>query len=113
YTARQWRELLEDVRDGRVEPGLIWQREGRFYDALRPGVEPEGMESLHEALELRAAHLEALRAGLAQADVFIFTLGLTEAWEDRATGRALALAPGVIAGDYDPARHGFRNFGYP
>jgi hypothetical protein len=45
-------------------------------------------------------------------DVFIFTLGLTEAWVHKTTGRVYPTAPGTIAGSYDPAIHEFRNFGF-
>src|SRR5436309_8943046 len=42
--------------------------------------------------------------------VFIFTLGLTEAWVNKKTGRVYPTAPGTIAGDFDPEIHGFKNF---
>jgi hypothetical protein len=45
-------------------------------------------------------------------NVFIFTLGLTEAWVDRRTGRVFPTAPGTIAGDFDPSIHAFKNFDY-
>ena len=44
-------------------------------------------------------------------DVFVFTLGLTEAWIDRRDGAVFPLAPGVAAGRYDPDIHRFQNFG--
>ena len=43
-------------------------------------------------------------------DVFIFTLGLTEAWEACADGTVYPTAPGTIAGNYDPGAYRFRNF---
>ena len=48
---------------------------------------------------------------LERMDVFIFTLGLTEAWRDRVTGSVLPVAPGVVAGEYDPKAVRFVNFG--
>ena len=110
YTARQMRQLLEEVADGQADPRLVWDREGRFVDALRPQVEPEGLASVEEVLLHRDYHLERTSRMLRQADVFVFTLGLTEAWEDRATGRVLPLCPGVVGGTFDPEAYVFRNF---
>ena len=45
-------------------------------------------------------------------DVFVFTLGLTEAWCDLASGSILPVAPGVIAGIYDPEKTRFVNFSF-
>lgn len=58
----------------------------------------------------RAQHLTATRRALAEADVFVFTLGLTEAWEDCRDGAVFPLAPGVAGGHFDPALTQFRNF---
>ena len=112
YTPRQLREMMDDLLEAHVEPRLFWEKGGRFYDALRPGVEPKGCDSLHEAQELRRDHLVRVAGLVSVADVFIFTLGLTEAWIDVPTGRTMAIAPGVIAGDYDPAQTRFHNFTY-
>ncbi|MCC7321629.1 MAG: GSCFA domain-containing protein [Rubellimicrobium sp.] len=112
YTARQMRQLLEEIAQGAdPDPRLVWERpDGRLVDALRPTVEPEGLGSVDEVLLLRAWHRERVAQVLRRTDVFIFTLGLTEAWEDAQTGRVLPLCPGVVAGTFDPARHLFRNF---
>jgi hypothetical protein len=45
-----------------------------------------------------------------QADVFVFTLGLTEGWRSRIDGSVFPLAPGVAGGSYDESRHAFVNF---
>jgi hypothetical protein len=110
YTPRQLRELLEDVAQNRVHEELFWQKEDRFFDALRPGIEPDGFDSLSAAMDQRRAHLACVRQLLIDTDIFVFTLGLTEAWMDDKAGRVMALAPGVIAGDFDPARYRFHNF---
>lgn len=110
YTPRQLRELLDDVAKNAVHPDLFWEKDGRFFDALRPGIEPDGFDSLNAAMAQRHAHLECVRTLLSGTDIFVFTLGLTEAWMDDTAGRVMALAPGVIAGDYDPERYRFHNF---
>lgn len=112
YTARQLRELLEDALELHVDARHFLQRDGAWFDALRPGVEPEGCATREEAIELRREHLVQVAALMQVTDVFVFTLGLTEGWIDRETGRVLAVAPGVIAGDYDPDRYVFHNFTY-
>lgn len=110
YTPRQLRELLEDVAQAAVHPDLFWEKDTRFFDALRPGVEPDGFDNLSAALDQRRVHLSCVEKLLSEADIFVFTLGLTEAWMDIKAGRVMALAPGVIAGDYDLARYRFHNF---
>ncbi|WP_226550701.1 GSCFA domain-containing protein [Celeribacter naphthalenivorans] len=112
YTARQLRELLEDAFEIYVEDRHFLTRDGAWFDALRPGVEPDGFATLEAAVEARRAHLLQVVELAQEMEVFIFTLGLTEGWIDRETGRVLAMAPGVIAGDYDPERYVFHNFTY-
>jgi hypothetical protein len=43
------------------------------------------------------------------ADVFIFTLGLTETWISAIDGAAFSAPPGYGAGECDPNRHLFHN----
>jgi hypothetical protein len=75
-------------------------------------VEPEGLSSRREAVLMRHVHLRKVGGMLTQTSVMIFTLGLAEAWMDRATGRVYPVCPGVIAGEFDPVRHAFVNFSY-
>ncbi|GAB5449286.1 GSCFA domain-containing protein [Gymnodinialimonas sp.] len=110
YTVKQFRQLVEEM--GGAAPALpVWERDGRFWDAQRPGVEPEGLATPEIVQEMRAAHLAALARALQEADVIVFTLGLTEAWEHRATGTVYPTAPGTIAGDFDPDVFHFANYG--
>jgi hypothetical protein len=111
YTVRQFRQLLEEML-GLFTPALhIWEKDGRFWDALRPGVEPEGLASPAQVAEMRAQHMGALALALSQADVIVFTLGLTEGWEHRESGTAYPTAPGTIAGEFDPDIFAFRTYG--
>ncbi|MHA6261711.1 GSCFA domain-containing protein [Arenibacterium sp. CAU 1754] len=112
YTARQLRQLLEDAIGDQVHDAAIWEKNGRFFDALRPGVEPEGLSCADEVRLSRLDHLRRVKAMIRDMDVFIFTLGLTEAWQDRATGIVFPTAPGVIAGQYDDTQHAFTNAGF-
>lgn len=110
YTARQMRQLLDEIADGAAEPRFVWQDGDRFRDAFRPTIEPEGLATPEEVLLHRDYHLERSSRMLRQADVFIFTLGLTEAWADRDTGRVFPLCPGVAGGTFDDGAHAFENF---
>jgi hypothetical protein len=112
YTPRQLRELLEDMSQQTVHPSLFWEKGDRFYDALRPGTEPDGYSSLVEAMGARQLHLARVAQLFASSDVLVFTPGLTEGWIDTNVDRVLALAPGVIAGTYDTERYTFHNFTY-
>jgi hypothetical protein len=112
YTVRQLLQLAEDARRGIVNAADVWTKDRKYFDALRPNVEPEGFESAEEALALRKAHLDRVKGLFRRMDVFVFTLGLTEAWIDKRSGRVYPIAPGTIAGDYDPEIHAFRNFGF-
>ncbi|HWA90307.1 MAG TPA: GSCFA domain-containing protein [Rhizomicrobium sp.] len=110
YTARQLRQLAEEAFD-RFKPGdPVWEKDGRFYDALRPTVEPEGLASERAVREQRRFHLRKVREMIVGAEIFVFTLGLTEAWTHARTETAYPTAPGVACGEYRRARHRFKNF---
>ncbi len=113
YTVRQLLQLAEEAFGIRPTPMIAWANdEGRFFDALRPGVEQKGLSSADEVIAHRRQHLGAVRPMFESMDLLIFTLGLTEAWIDRKDGTVFATAPGTIAGNYDPATHVFTNFSY-
>ena len=112
YTLRQFRQLVEEVLGLHKPACPVWTQDGAFFDALRPMVEPAGFgteAALHEA---RAAHLAAVKSALQQADLLIFTLGLTECWEHRETGTVYPTAPETLAGTFDADVFAFRNLGY-
>jgi hypothetical protein len=112
YTVRQLLQLVQEAAGQRKPADIVWEKDGRFVDALRPAVEPAGLDTPEQVLAHRAFHLEQVRALFRRIDLFIFTLGLTEAWEDTCDGTVFPMAPGTIAGRFDPARHAFRNFGF-
>lgn len=112
YTTRQFRQLVEEVF-GEVKPEpLIWEEGGRFFDAIRPNIEPAGFATRNELIAARRYHLERLRLLFESVDLFVFTMGLTEAWMDRESGRIVPIAPGVIAGSDSIKDYDFVNFTY-
>ena len=110
YTVRQALQLI-DRAYGRFSPNeQVWALGERFVDPYRPTVEPNGFASPEAVLESAAEHLEAVRRVFEQADVIVFTLGLTEAWVSRHDGAVFAMAPGVSGGHFDPDLHESRTF---
>jgi hypothetical protein len=111
YTAKQLSQLAAEAFGVRPMRVLPWRRGDQLVDALRPTIEPDGFGSMAELAAHRRHHLGCVRECLERMDVFVFTLGLTEAWCDRASRSVLPLAPGVVAGDYRPEAVRFVNFG--
>lgn len=112
YTARQLRQLADEALGTYLPSNAIWEKDGRYYDALRPSVEPNGLSSPETVSDHRCYHLEQVRKLLREADLLVFTLGLTETWAHRESGTVYPTAPGTIAGSYDPAEYEFRNLNF-
>jgi hypothetical protein len=87
----------------------IWQQDGRFFDPFRPTIEPGGYGSEEELLAARQSTVDAMARTLKECDVFVFTLGLTERWINKATGVEYPMCPGTAAGTFRPAEHVFDN----
>ena len=112
YTVRQLLQLAQEVSGVWKPQDYIWEKNGGFYDALRPAVEPAGLRSAAEVMEHRQYHLERVKRLFQDLDLFIFTLGLTEMWVHKDSGTVYPTAPGTIAGKYDPSRYQFVNAEY-
>ncbi|MFC0632426.1 GSCFA domain-containing protein [Brevundimonas balnearis] len=111
YTAEQLRQLLEEAEGRRKPVETAWLRpDGRWVDPFRPQVEPDGYDSPEAVAAERATHLGHVRRLIRELEVFVFTLGLTEAWVDKRDGSVFPVAPGVAAGEMDDEKYGFRNF---
>ena len=113
YTARQLLQLYREAF-GKFQPAeRIWKKDGRVHDPYRPGIEPEGFSNDEELQTLRRfVHLPAVRDVFTKSDVFVFTLGLTEAWVSKLDGAVFPTCPGTVAGRFDEAVHEFHNFGF-
>lgn len=112
YTSRQLLQLAREAFNQFTPQDIAWEKDGRFYDALRPSVEPSGLDSEEEVYVHRRHHLKHVAAMLADADLLIFTLGLTETWENVGSGTVYPSAPGTIAGKFNPATTRFKNLSY-
>lgn len=92
-------------------PAEVWKKEGRFFDPFRPAVEPGGFASIEELRASQAATLDAFRRSVTEADVFVFTLGLTERWINK-EDYEYPVCPGTVAGEFNPNEHEFENLEY-
>jgi hypothetical protein len=112
YTTALFRQWLAWSL-GREAPATeTWAKDGRFWDPFRPNIEPDGFASESELYASRDATMAAIRRAVADSRVFVFTLGLTEAWINKTHGYVYPMCPGTVAGEFDPARHEFRNYRY-
>ena len=110
YTARHLRELLEQALGEReVVRDFVRREDGRWVDQLRPRALPGGFASEAHASADRDYHLTAVRRMVESMGVFVFTLGLTETWENAAGGYAYPIVPGAVAGTFDASTHRFVN----
>ncbi len=112
YTTAQLVQLFDEAIHGRAPIDTAWRRpDGRYVDPFRPQVEPDGFDSPEAVQAARKEHLAAVRRMFLECDVFVFTLGLTEAWRSIQDQSVYPLAPGVAGGGFDPACHASVNFG--
>ncbi|GJD62627.1 hypothetical protein MPEAHAMD_2784 [Methylobacterium frigidaeris] len=80
YTVRQLSQLFERAYSLYEPKEIAWLREdGRYIDPFRPQIQSRGFETIDQIIEDREAHLDAVRIMFEECDIFIFTLGLTEA----------------------------------
>jgi hypothetical protein len=112
YTTRHLLQLAHEAF-GLFEPSdIVWEKDRRYFDALRPSVEPSGLDSPEEVLLHRRVHLQSVRRLLESTDIFIFTFGLTECWRHTASRTVFPTGPGVIAGHYNENEYEYKNLSF-
>lgn len=87
----------------------FWEKNGRYFDPFRPIVEPNGFETKEEMQASRLETINSFEQSFKKANVFVFTLGLTESWFNRVDGNEYPMCPGTVAGEFDPEQHVFKN----
>jgi hypothetical protein len=108
YTSRQLQQLLLRAL-GRFKPAVDRWRVGEdIVDPFRPGLDYHARSDREFDL-LTKQHLARTLDAFRVADVFIFTLGLTECWASKPDGAVYPACPGTIAGSFDPSEHTFLN----
>tara|TARA_R110002096_G_scaffold416576_3_gene619732 strand:- start:179248 stop:180990 length:1743 start_codon:yes stop_codon:yes gene_type:complete len=103
---RQWLEAALAQKD---LSNIYHEEEGRFYDLLRPAFMADGFKSKKALIKSRTDALKEMYAQISQADVFVFTLGLTESWND-VDGVVYPMCPGTLCGEFDNEKHFFKNY---
>jgi len=93
-------------------PDVHWVNGDRFIDPFRPSIEPVGFVSRAEMTASRKQAITSLQRAIVEADVFIFTLGMTESWIHTPGDWVYPACPGTIGGSFDPAMHRFRNLSF-
>ena len=111
YTTLQLLQLLRRAFGDFAPADQFWtDGTGRVFDLLRPRITPRGFISMIEAQADTAQHLKSVRKLVETADVFIFTLGLTEGWVSKHDNTAYPTCPGCgSAGEYDATKYEFHN----
>ena len=108
YTARQLLQLYKRAIGQLAPRDPYWFQGTHVVDPFRPGLRFPA-ESVEEFIRLTDQHLSCVRQAFETATVMIFTLGLTEFWEDSQDGTAYPSCPGTISRTFDPRRYRFRN----
>lgn len=109
YTAallKQWARWATGAREASTE---TFHENGRYFDPFRPSLPPAGYASPEELFQARKATLAAIADAVRQADLLIFTLGLTEAWLNN-KGDVYPMCPGTVRGEFSAITHAFHNF---
>lgn len=113
YTPRQLLQLTQRAI-GEFSPlESTWNKGSGFVDPFRPTIEPEPFSSIDEVELHRKHHLKSVANLFEVSDVFVFTLGLTEAWLSIQDGAVYPVCPGTAGGEFDPAKYKLVNFSYP
>ncbi|MFZ1569518.1 MAG: GSCFA domain-containing protein [Thiolinea sp.] len=113
YTVALLKQWIDWSLGKTPTPEEIWQSpEQRYYDLFRPNIEPNGFKSATEALKSRQSTLKAIKRSLQKTDLFVFTLGLTEAWVNSQAQYVYPMCPGTLAGEFDASQHQFKNFSF-
>lgn len=109
YTTRQLVQLFDEAFGAREPLETVWEKDGRFFDALRPSVDPVGQDSAETVVALREKHLAKVREMFTTLDLFVFTMGLTEGWVHSTDETMYPMAPGTLVGSFEPSTYHFHN----
>ena len=111
YTTSLLRQWLSWALNNSTMSQEVWTDGCRFFDPFRPRIAPNGFESEVEMLQSRKVTLSKLLTCIKSADIFVFTLGLTECWRNT-DGYEYPMCPGTVEGSFDSSRHFFKNLDY-
>lgn len=109
YTTSLFKQWVEWSLGHSSPPDEYWVDDGRVYDPFRPRIEPNGFCSVKEMHRSRQETICAFETILRNADVFVYTLGLTESWINTQNEYEYPMCPGTAAGEFDESMHQFKN----
>jgi GSCFA family. len=113
YTVRQLLLLFKEALGEFAPIETFWPKGEGYVDPFRPTIEPHPHVRLEELKEFRMFHLQKVRELFETCEVFIFTLGLTEAWENIQDGAVYPIVPGTKSGGvFDKTKYCLHNFNY-
>lgn len=112
YSSRQLIQLVQRAFDEFVPEETYWLKDGGYVDPFRPTIEPEPYVSITELTIHRDHHLHCVRKLFEEAQIFVFTLGLTETWISTKDGSAFPIAPGVAGGLFNPQKYQLKNLSF-
>ncbi|MEQ1784133.1 MAG: GSCFA domain-containing protein [Hyphomonadaceae bacterium] len=112
YTASMLKQWMSWALDETSMPEEVWTSDGRCYDPFRPNIEPDGFANIGEVRASQQRSRRAFATALTDADVLVFTLGLTESWSNADQGYEYPVCPGTVAGTFDGGLHRFVNQDY-
>ena len=111
YTPAMLRQWVAQALGDRNKVDEVIFDGARYFDALRPQIPKKGYKTIDEVEEAREITFDSIHQVLKKADVFIFTLGLTEAWINT-QGYVYPVCPGTIKGEFNSTKHKFTNFSF-
>lgn len=112
YTVKQASQLFDRCYGLKNFGENVWSKDENYIDAFRPTIHASGFSTINSLLEDRKIHLQKTKKMFSEMDVFIFTLGLTEAWRSKSDLSVFPLAPGVFGGEFDNEKFEFINFDF-
>ncbi len=111
YTVRQAVQLFKRAFGTFTPQDEFWISKSRkFIDPFRPQIHPDGYDDLNTLFSDRDVHFDAVKKIFTNSNVIIFTLGLTEAWQNDSDGSIFPLAPGVVSNEHDASKYSGKNF---
>lgn len=113
YTVQQAVQLFDRAMGHWSANDEVYSDENdRHFDPLRPSSIINGFGTKNDAIVSRESHQQVVKSLFLEAEVLVFTLGLTEAWVRINDGATLPIAPGVVAGIYNEKEYQFHNYSY-
>jgi hypothetical protein len=111
YTPAMLRQWIKFATGEKSTINEIYVDDNKYFDPLRPQIPKKGYSSKSELLTDRIKTLNALEFLLNKSEIFIFTMGLSEAWIND-NGFIYQVCPGTIRGDFNSEIHKFKNYTY-